>query len=86
MQLAMSSKTTANSNTSILRAPGTPTSVITRLSEELKKAMALPQVKDRFSAQGFAASWNTPEQFGGFLKGEVEKWARTVKASGAALE
>ena len=70
----------------LLAPAGTPKSVITRLSEELKKAMALPQVKDKFSAQGFAASWNTPEQFGGFLKGEVEKWAKTVKASGAALE
>lgn len=70
----------------LLAPAGTSKAVITRLSEELKKAMAVLQVKDKFSAQGFAASWNTPDQFGSFLKGEVEKWTRTVKASGATLE
>ena len=70
----------------LLAPAGTPKAVIAQLSEELKKAMQLPQVKEKFSAQGFAASWNTPEQFGGFLGGEVAKWAKTVKASGATLD
>ncbi|CAN5900973.1 tripartite tricarboxylate transporter substrate binding protein [soil metagenome] len=70
----------------LLAPAGTPKAVIAQLSEELKKAMALPQVKDKFSAQGFAASWEAPEQFGGFLKAEVDKWTQTVKASGATLE
>jgi tripartite-type tricarboxylate transporter receptor subunit TctC len=70
----------------LLAPAGTPKAVIAQLSEELKQAMAMPQVKDKFSAQGFAASWDTPEQFGSFLKGEVDKWTGTVKASGATLE
>ena len=70
----------------LLAPAGTPKAVIAQLSEELKRAMQLPQVKEKFSAQGFAASWNTPEQFGGFLRGEVDKWAKTVKASGATLD
>ena len=69
----------------LLAPAGTPKAVIAQLSEELKKAMQLPQVKEKFSVQGFAASWNTPEQFGGFLRAEVNKWAKTVKASGATL-
>jgi tripartite-type tricarboxylate transporter receptor subunit TctC len=70
----------------LLAPAGTPKAVIAQLSEELKKAMQLPQVKEKFSAQGFAASWNTSEQFGGFLRSEVDKWAKTVKASGATLD
>ena len=70
-----------------LLAPlGTPAAVIARLSDELKKAMQLPQVTEKFSVQGFAASWDTPEQFGGFLRGEVTKWTKTVQASGATLD
>ena len=65
---------------------GTPKAVIAQLSEELKKALQLPQVKEKFSLQGFAASWTTPEQFGGFLRAEVDKWTKTVKASGATLD
>jgi tripartite-type tricarboxylate transporter receptor subunit TctC len=70
----------------LLAPAGTPPAVIAKLSEELKKAMALPVVKEKFSAQGFAASWDTPEQFGVFLKGEVDKWAKTVKTSGATVD
>lgn len=70
----------------LLAPAGTPKAVIAQLSEELKKAMQLPQVKDKFSAQGFAASWDTPEQFGGFVRAETDKWAKTVKASGATLD
>ncbi len=70
----------------LLAPVGTPKAVIAQLSEEIKKALQLPQVKEKFSAQGFAASWTTPEQFGGFLLGEVDKWAKTVKASGATLD
>ena len=70
----------------VLVPAGTPKAVIQQLNDQIRKAMLLPQVKDKFSAQGFAASWNSPENFGVFLKNEVDKWARTVKASGATLD
>jgi tripartite-type tricarboxylate transporter receptor subunit TctC len=65
---------------------GTPKAIIQQLNDQIRKSMLLPQVKDKFSAQGFAASWNSPENFGVFVKNEVDKWSRTVKASGATLD
>jgi len=70
----------------VLVPTGTPKAIIQQLNDHIRKAMLLPQVKDKFSAQGFAASWNSPESFGVFLKTEVDKWGRTVKASGATLD
>jgi len=70
----------------VLVPAGTPKAIIQQLNDHIRKAMLLPQVKDKFSAQGFAASWNSPESFGVFLKTEVDKWSRTVKASGATLD
>lgn len=70
----------------VLVPAGTPKAIIAQLNEEIRKAMQLPQVREKFSAQGFAASWNTPDQFGAFVRNEVDKWARTVKASGATLD
>jgi len=70
----------------VLVPAGTPKAIVAQLNEEIRKAMQLPQVREKFSAQGFAASWNTPDQFGVFVRNEVEKWARTVKASGATLD
>ena len=70
----------------LLAPVGTPKAVIAQLSEELKKAMQQPQVREKFSVQGFAASWSTPDQFGSFVRAEVDKWTKTVKASGATLD
>jgi tripartite-type tricarboxylate transporter receptor subunit TctC len=70
----------------VLVPAGTPKPIIQLLNDHIRKAMLLPQVRDKFSAQGFAASWNSPDNFGMFLKNEVDKWTRTVKASGATLD
>jgi tripartite-type tricarboxylate transporter receptor subunit TctC len=51
-----------------LLAPAhTPPDVLARLSTALKKVLAAPDVKDKFEAQGFAATWNSPEDFGRFM-------------------
>jgi tripartite-type tricarboxylate transporter receptor subunit TctC len=70
----------------VLAPVGTPSAVIAKLNEELKQAMQLPRVKDKFSAQGFQASWDSPGQFGVFLMNEVDKWGKTVRASGAKVD
>ena len=70
----------------LLTPAGTPKAVVARLNEELKKALQLPQVKEKFSAQGFAASWETSEYFGRFLQDEVEKWTKTVRMSKAKVD
>ena len=70
----------------LLAPAGTPAEVIDKLNAELKKVLQAPEVKQRFDAQGFAAEWNTPANFGSFLQAEVDKWARVVKASGAKVD
>jgi len=70
----------------LLAPAGTPNEVVARLNAELKKVLEQPEVKQRFEAQGFTASWNTPEAFESFLKAEVDKWAKVVKVSGAKVD
>jgi len=70
----------------LLVPAGTPADVVAKLNAELKKALDAPEVKDRFSAQGFGAAWNTREAFAKFIQSELDKWAKVVKVSGATLD
>lgn len=70
----------------LLTPAGTPAAVVNRLSEELKAALSQPAVQDKFSTQGFAATWTAPPQAASFVRAEVEKWTRTVQQSGAKVE
>ena len=70
----------------LLVPASTPADVVAKLNSELKKALDAPDVKDRFSAQGFGAAWNTREAFAKFLQSELDKWAKVVKVSGATLD
>ena len=70
-----------------LMAPaGTPPDVIAKLGAELRKVLEMPEVRERFASQGFAASWTAPEAFQAFLRAEIDKWGKAVKASGATVD
>jgi tripartite-type tricarboxylate transporter receptor subunit TctC len=64
----------------------TPKDVVAKLNAELKKALDQPDAKERFAAQGFSATWTTPEKFGAYIESEHAKWARVVKDSGAKID
>ena len=65
---------------------GTSKDVITRLHAETIKLLALPDVKDRLAAGGFEIVTSTPEQYGDFVRAEVERWGKAVKLSGAKAD
>lgn len=45
-----------------------------------------PDVKERIAAQGINVTTGTPEQLAAFLRSEIVKWAKVVKASGVTVE
>ena len=61
---------------------GTSKEIITRLHAETIKLLALQDVKDRLAAGGFEIVTSTPEQYGEFVRAEVERWGKGGKAFG----
>ena len=65
---------------------GTPPAIIERLNKEIGKALAMPDVKQKLSAQGIDVAGGTPEQFGAYMHDEFAKWGQLVKDSRAKVE
>ena len=60
--------------------------LIGRLNAEINRIMKMPDVTQRLAGDGVEAVGTTPEQFGAYLKQEVAKWGKVVKASGAKAD
>ena len=60
----------------------TPRDIVKRLHDEVLKALATPEVKDRFAKLGADAWTLTPEQFDAHIKTEIDANAVLVKAAG----
>lgn len=66
-----------------MMVPGkTPRDIVNRLHAEVLKALALPEVKERFVQLGADAWTMSPEQFDGYIKAEITTNAALVKAAG----
>ena len=64
----------------------TPQAILERLHREVAKVVHLPDVKQRFEAEGATPVGNTPAEFAAFYRSEAEKWADVAKRSGTKLD
>ena len=60
----------------------TPASVVARLNEAMVKALRSKDVSERMQQIGFDVVAGTPDEFGRFMKEEVERWTRVVQKGG----
>lgn len=69
-----------------LMAPaGTPRQIIARVNAETVRALGMPDVRERLTGASIDAAGSTPEEFGKFIRAELDKWAPVVKASGVKV-
>lgn len=64
----------------------TPRDVVAKLHDAIVKGLATPETSERLSSQGAEKVGNTPEQFAAFIRAEIDKWGKVVKAAGAKLD
>ena len=65
---------------------GLPRETTLRLHQAFAGALQQPEVKARFAQLMAEPVGNTPEQFAAFMKGELAKYEKVVKASGAKVD
>jgi tripartite-type tricarboxylate transporter receptor subunit TctC len=65
---------------------GTPREIVDKLNREINTALAEPKLKARLAELGAEVFTGTPEDYGRYLKGEIERWAKVIEFSGAKAE
>jgi len=65
---------------------GTDAESVKLLSEKTGLVLEMPDVVQILTRAGFHISSSTPEELGDFLKNEVDKWEKVVKAAGIKAE
>jgi tripartite-type tricarboxylate transporter receptor subunit TctC len=59
-----------------------PAAVVDRLYKETVRALAFPDVRERLARMGSDIVGNSPDEARAYIRAELEKWAKTVKAAG----
>ena len=65
---------------------GTPRNVIVRLFEEISRAIAQPEVRDRMLAAGLEPVGNPPDEAAAYVRAEVAKWSKVIREAGVRLD
>lgn len=70
-----------------LLAPArTPPEIVNRLNEAVRQAVAVPEVRDRLVELGAEIFTQSPDEFGKFLKSEIDRWKGVVTKYKIAVE
>ena len=70
----------------LLAPAATPRDILEKIHRDTSVILKSPEVRDRLSADGAIVMASTSEQFAEFIKSELVKWARVVKAAGIVPE
>ena len=59
-----------------------PREIIARWNAEVGKILASADIKERFLNDGLEPMGGSPEEFGKFIRAEIDKYAKVIKAAG----
>ena len=60
----------------------TPRAIVMKVNKEVVAALQSPEAKSALLAQGAEAAPSSPEEFDRFVKAEIAKWGKVIKAAG----
>jgi tripartite-type tricarboxylate transporter receptor subunit TctC len=76
----------ASSWMAIVAPAKTPRPVVQRLYEEIARAVQHPEMKNFILQQGAEPTVMNPEELRAYIRAEIEKWGKVVKAIGLKVE
>lgn len=68
-----------NSSWDFFAPVGTPRAIVLKLNAEINRILAMPEVRERFIAQGMYPTGGSPEQLATRMKADFEKWGKLIR-------
>jgi tripartite-type tricarboxylate transporter receptor subunit TctC len=72
--------------TGIVGPAGLPQDVVAKIHNAARTALANPTVKERFASFGMQPVGNSPGEFAAFIREDLARWAKVIKAAGIKVE
>ncbi|MCC6534960.1 MAG: tripartite tricarboxylate transporter substrate binding protein [Burkholderiales bacterium] len=60
--------------------------ILVKINAEIRRGIERPEMQERLARQGAEPNLMTVPEFGAFVRNEVERWGKVVKASGARVD
>ncbi|MGZ3309637.1 MAG: Bug family tripartite tricarboxylate transporter substrate binding protein [Xanthobacteraceae bacterium] len=70
----------------VLVPAATPRPIVDLLQRQIARIVALPEVKERLDALGFAPVASTPEAYATQIKADIETWSKVVREANIKVE
>ena len=70
----------------IVAAGRTPPDLVRRINADFRRLLRQPDVAQRLRELGIEAVGNSPEEFGAFIRSEIERWTRVAKSANVKME
>lgn len=70
----------------LLAPAGTPRDIVMKLHAEVVKALAAPDLLERYHSSRLEAMGSTPDQFAAVIREDTARWAKVVRAANIRAE
>lgn len=77
---------TAESWVGMLAPARTPPDILERLNAEILRILAQAEMQERFAEQGLEVAGGTPAEFDRWIRAEMERWGRVIRAQKITIE
>jgi tripartite-type tricarboxylate transporter receptor subunit TctC len=65
----------------VLAPARTPAALVEKINRDIARVLEITEVRTMLEQQGAEPGGGTPEAFGAFIRSEIEKWAKVIKAA-----
>jgi tripartite-type tricarboxylate transporter receptor subunit TctC len=65
---------------------GTPGAIVAKLNREIGQIVVQPEVRAKLLSLGMETEASPPDKYAEYLRAEMAKWAKVIKATGLRIE